>query len=128
VLGLVGLPIAAREREIVDLISRGLSNKEVGRQLNLQVGTIKVHLHNMYTKLEVPTLDSAFSAQLGTLITYHAVTRIYGYLAYVEIRGQRGGLRRLDLGLDVTMVQAQQACKRHYEDGCDLSKAKKIIR
>jgi hypothetical protein len=72
--------------------------------------------------------DSAFSAQIGTLITYHVVTRTYGYPAYVEIRGQRGGLKRLDLGLYVTMVQAQQACKRHYEDGCDVSKAKRIIR
>ena len=46
--------LTAREREIVDLISQGLSNKEVGRQLNVQEGTIKVHLHNMYTKLGVP--------------------------------------------------------------------------
>ena len=46
--------LTQREREIVDLISRGLSNKEVGRQLNLQEGTVKVHLHNICTKLEVP--------------------------------------------------------------------------
>ena len=46
--------LTAREREIVDLISRGLSNKEVGRQLNLQEGFIKVHVHNICTKLEVP--------------------------------------------------------------------------
>ena len=72
-------------------------------------------------------LDSAFSAQLGTLITYHVVTRTYGYPAHVEIHGQRGGLRRLDLGLYVTMEQAQQPCERHYEDGCNLSKAKRII-
>ena len=71
--------------------------------------------------------DSAFRAQLGD-VTYHVATRTYGYPAYVEIRGQRGGLRRLDLGLYVTMVQAQQACKQHYEDGCDVSKAKKITR
>jgi hypothetical protein len=68
--------------------------------------------------------DSAFSAQLGTLITYHVVTRTYGYPAYVEVRGQRGGLRRLD----VMLVQAQQACKQYYEDGCDVGKAEKIIR
>ena len=74
------------------------------------------------------TLDSAFSAQLGSLITYHVVTRTYGYPAYVEIRGQRGGLRRLDLGLYVTMVQAQQACKQQYEDGSDESKATRISR
>jgi hypothetical protein len=72
--------------------------------------------------------DSAFSAHFGNLITYHVVTRTYGYPAYVEIRGRRGGPKRLDLGLYVTMAQAMQACERHCEDGCDLSKAKKIIR
>ena len=48
-----GHALTPREREIVDLISLGLSNKEVGRQLDLQEGTVKVHLHNIYTKLEV---------------------------------------------------------------------------
>jgi hypothetical protein len=74
------------------------------------------------------TLDSAFSAQIGTHITHHAITRTYGYPAYVEIRGQRGGLRRLDLGFYVRMEQAMQACERHYAAGCDVSKAEKIIR
>jgi len=72
--------------------------------------------------------DSAFSAQLGNLITYHVVTRTYGYPAYVEMRNRRGGLRRLDLGLYVKIEQARAACERHYEDGWDLSKAKRIIR
>jgi len=45
--------LTPREREIVDLISVGLSNKEVGRQLDLQEGTVKVHLHNIYTKVGV---------------------------------------------------------------------------
>jgi hypothetical protein len=72
--------------------------------------------------------DSAFSAQLGNLITYHAVTRTYGHPAYVELRGPRGGLKRLDLGYYVKIEQAKEACARHYANGCDLSKAKKIIR
>jgi len=46
--------LTPREREIVDLISLGLSNKEVGRQLDLHEGTVKVHLHNIYTKIGVP--------------------------------------------------------------------------
>jgi tripartite-type tricarboxylate transporter receptor subunit TctC/DNA-binding CsgD family transcriptional regulator len=45
--------LTPREREIVDLISGGLANKEVGRQLDLQEGTVKVHLHNIYTKIGV---------------------------------------------------------------------------
>ena len=72
--------------------------------------------------------DSAFSAQLGHLITYYAVSRTYGHPAYVELRGPRGGLKRLDLGYYVKIVQAKEACERHYANGCDLSKAKKIIR
>jgi tripartite-type tricarboxylate transporter receptor subunit TctC/DNA-binding CsgD family transcriptional regulator len=48
-----GHVLTPREREIVDLISLGLSNKEVGRQLDLQEGTVKVHLHNIYTKIGV---------------------------------------------------------------------------
>ena len=72
--------------------------------------------------------DSAFSAQLGNLITYHAVTRTYGCPAYVELRGPRGGLKRLDLGYYVKIAQAKEACEQHCAAGCDLSKAKKIIR
>jgi VCBS repeat-containing protein len=42
-----------REREIMCLVSVGLSNKEVARALNISQGTIKVHLHNIYQKLEI---------------------------------------------------------------------------
>jgi len=35
------------------LVSAGLPNKEVGRQLNLTAGTIKVHLHNIFSKLAI---------------------------------------------------------------------------
>jgi hypothetical protein len=55
---------------------------------------------------------SAFSAQLGNLITYHAITQTDGYPAYVEIRGQRGGVKRFNLGLYRTMEHALQACER----------------
>ncbi|WP_256806146.1 response regulator transcription factor [Bradyrhizobium sp. Bra64] len=42
-----------RERQIVHLVSRGLSNKEIGRRLNIADGTIKQHLHNIFQKLEI---------------------------------------------------------------------------
>ena len=72
--------------------------------------------------------DSAFSAQLGHLITYYAVTQTYCHLAYVELRGSRGSLKRLGLGNYIKIEQAKEAGERHYAAGCDLSKAKKIIR
>ena len=42
-----------RERQVVLLIADGLSNKEVGRRLDLSEGTVKIHLHNIYQKLHV---------------------------------------------------------------------------
>jgi two-component system nitrate/nitrite response regulator NarL len=35
------------------LVSEGLSNKEIGRRLNITDGTIKVHLHHIFQKLDV---------------------------------------------------------------------------
>ena len=42
-----------REHQIMCLVSGGLSNKEIGRRLNISDGTIKVHLHHIYEKLEI---------------------------------------------------------------------------
>jgi DNA-binding NarL/FixJ family response regulator len=42
-----------RERQIMRLVSAGLSNKEIGRRLNITDGTIKVHLHHIFQKLEI---------------------------------------------------------------------------
>jgi two-component system nitrate/nitrite response regulator NarL len=45
--------LTKRERQVMDLVSEGLSNKEVGRRLNLSEGTIKIHLHHIYQKLAI---------------------------------------------------------------------------
>jgi len=42
-----------RESEIMRLVSKGLSNKEIARRLNISQGTTKVHLHHIYQKLEI---------------------------------------------------------------------------
>jgi two-component system nitrate/nitrite response regulator NarL len=45
--------LTVRECQIMRLVSEGLSNKEIGRRLNLSDGTIKVHLHHIFQKLEI---------------------------------------------------------------------------
>jgi len=42
-----------REHQVMCLVSEGLSNKEIGRRLNISDCTIKVHLHHIYEKLEI---------------------------------------------------------------------------
>jgi two-component system nitrate/nitrite response regulator NarL len=45
--------LTARECQIMDLVSEGLSNKEIGCQLSVSEGTVKVHLHHIYQKLAI---------------------------------------------------------------------------
>ena len=44
-----------REREITDLISQGMSNKEIAQLLNIAVYTVKSHVHNILQKLALDT-------------------------------------------------------------------------
>jgi DNA-binding NarL/FixJ family response regulator len=45
--------LTPREHQIALLVCDGLSNKQLGEQLNLTEGTVKVHLHKIYRKLGV---------------------------------------------------------------------------
>jgi DNA-binding NarL/FixJ family response regulator len=43
--------MTARERQIIDLIADGLSNKEIAQQVHLTTHTVKSHVHNILEKL-----------------------------------------------------------------------------
>ncbi|MFB6463300.1 LuxR C-terminal-related transcriptional regulator [Bradyrhizobium tunisiense] len=45
--------LTPRELQIVRLVSEGMSNKEIARTLDVSQGTVKVHLHNIFQKLEI---------------------------------------------------------------------------
>ena len=57
-----------RERQILRLVSEGLSNKEIGRRLKITDGTIKVHLNHIFQKLAVgnPTALAALYLNHGS--------------------------------------------------------------
>ncbi|MCP3064387.1 response regulator transcription factor [Myxococcus sp. K38C18041901] len=46
-------PLSDREREILQLIAKGVSNSEAARLLTLSKATIRTHLEHIYRKLEV---------------------------------------------------------------------------
>jgi two-component system nitrate/nitrite response regulator NarL len=57
--------LTQREREVMLLVADGLSNKDVGRRLNVSEGTVKVHLNSIYKKVAVTnrTALAKFSGQ-----------------------------------------------------------------
>jgi DNA-binding NarL/FixJ family response regulator len=56
--------LTPREKEIVRCVTRGLSNKHVARQLNISEGTVKMHLHNIYSKVGVNNRTALAHARL----------------------------------------------------------------
>jgi DNA-binding NarL/FixJ family response regulator len=50
--------LSPREIEIMLRVAEGLSNKEVGRQLKISEGTVKMHLHSIYQKINVSNRTS----------------------------------------------------------------------
>jgi DNA-binding NarL/FixJ family response regulator len=42
-----------REREVVALVDRGLSNKEIAAELGIELPTVKNHVHRVLEKLDV---------------------------------------------------------------------------
>lgn len=43
-------PLTAREHEVMELVERGLKNKEIGRELGIRTGTVKIHLKHIFEK------------------------------------------------------------------------------
>jgi DNA-binding NarL/FixJ family response regulator len=51
--------LTTRERQILDLVAAGLSNKEIAKELVIELATVKNHVHNILEKLQVPTRAAA---------------------------------------------------------------------
>jgi NarL family two-component system response regulator LiaR len=55
----VGRDLTRREREVLALLSAGLSNNEIAEKLTLSPGTVRLHVSNVLAKLGAPNRTSA---------------------------------------------------------------------
>ncbi|EBW7850661.1 DNA-binding response regulator [Salmonella enterica subsp. enterica serovar Limete] len=51
--------LSARQREILQMLAAGESNKQIGRALNISTGTVKAHLESLYRRLGVKNRTQA---------------------------------------------------------------------
>ena len=51
--------LTAKEREVLELVARNLSNKEIAQAMELSDQTVKWHLKNLFAKLDAATRKHA---------------------------------------------------------------------
>jgi non-specific serine/threonine protein kinase len=59
-------PLSPREREVADLVARGLTNRQIAEALVITERTAETHLERIYSKLELHS-----RAQLATWLAEH---------------------------------------------------------
>jgi LuxR family maltose regulon positive regulatory protein len=62
-------PLTEREQEVLRLVAKGLSNREIAEALFITLGTVKKHLNNIFSKLDVKSRTQATTRgrELGLL-------------------------------------------------------------
>ena len=57
--------LSTREKEILQLLAKGLLYKEIGEQLHITTGTVRIHIHKIYEKLHVQNRTEAINKAFG---------------------------------------------------------------
>ena len=67
--------LTRRELEILEMVSKGLTNKEIGRAIQVSPLTVRNHVRHIIAKLEVGdrTEAATLAIQQGILMPYHPV-------------------------------------------------------
>ena len=72
----IRLGLTQRQQEVLELMSKGRSNKEIARALDIAPGTVKVHINAAFRTLGVHNRVSAAAALLTPISIDHRLDRL----------------------------------------------------
>ncbi len=64
--------LTPREHEVLALIGQRMTNRQIAKELVLEVGTVKNHVHNLLKKLDVDNRYEAAAYSLSGPVTVHS--------------------------------------------------------
>jgi DNA-binding CsgD family transcriptional regulator len=64
-ISLMATSFTHREREVLDHVLRGLTNKEVATRLNIASRTVEFHMTSILRKVQVSSRSQLFAMALG---------------------------------------------------------------
>src|SRR3972149_4126848 len=60
-------PLSQRQREVLGMLQRGMSNAEIASVLCIEVGTVKNHVHHLLAKVNVKNRQEAAAVASSSL-------------------------------------------------------------
>lgn len=63
-LSSLGHDLTPREKEVLNLLAQGNTNREIGQELQISQGTVRLHVSNILAKLDVSNRTEAVSVAL----------------------------------------------------------------
>lgn len=90
--------LSRREREVLELLSAGCSNKEIARRLAISPRTVEIHRGNMMTKLGAGHAADAVRLWIDAQLEVPVLPPDEGLEASVGIAGRIGGRRAVERG------------------------------
>jgi DNA-binding NarL/FixJ family response regulator len=64
--------LTSREQDVLEAMACGLDNQGIAQALNLQPGTVSMHVSNVYTKLEVDARSDRH-ARVAAVLMWHGL-------------------------------------------------------
>jgi len=63
-------PLTKRENEVLKVVAKGFSNKEIAIKLSISESTVENHIHHIYEKLDISNRAQAvgFAYQSGIIL------------------------------------------------------------